>query len=742
MVSEILLNKLINDIMTISSISSDEEEVKLQLGKAISAIFGLDKATFKTLNKDRREANSLNDYLINTKEPYVDNQLSEYSAFKELIEYKNQGYKSCAMIPITTNNDVVVILETLSQEENRFAPNVLEGLRISSFIVGSQLAYAVERKRNLRLANYFDAAFNSTDPQLLVSKNGSVVKANKAAMAIFRSSGMQGRNVNGIIPLKESMFVQNSKSTGMLILRSSKNQRKVYRVSYSAINENMIHVSAADMTNAMYLDDVMNSINKSRDICAITINGSLVIENITENFDKVFKCSKELVCGNSIIDFLDVKEREMFSGMAKEGGREFISGEMYMLLADERPFVHFVIVKSIEGYLMLLIKADMQKRVDDMEEGIEDFISGTSDTVLRVDTFGYIKGCNMSAEELLGYKKDEFIGRELKSIYSTMEILDRDISYARKGMKVNNSYINIIKKDGNPVPAIHSIYSLAGDGGEPDYMVIIRELETKAKLEEKDRMIENQANQIKKLSTASDLKSQFINNISHELKTPLTSIKGFTKLMHDGEFGELNNEQRGYLDTILEESDRLLLIIQQVLDASRLEANKVKLDMRGVDMKSLKDSPSIKALEEAARNKGLKFSWTVDYNVPEIVVDTNRLIQVFVNLIGNSIKFTEHGGIKIRVTRKSKKTVQVDVEDTGIGINDDDKRKIFKKFYEAPKKGLTKQDGAGTGLGLSITRSIINLHGGRISFDSQQGKGTRFYFTLPVSPKQKKKEPV
>ena len=125
MVSEMLLNKLISDIMTVASQTLNEKEVEDKFGTTISTIFGIDKVVFKTIDKDYHEANSLNDYLINTKKPYVDNQLSDYSAFKELIEYKNQGYKSCALIPITTNNDVVVIFETLSKDENRFTPDVL-----------------------------------------------------------------------------------------------------------------------------------------------------------------------------------------------------------------------------------------------------------------------------------------------------------------------------------------------------------------------------------------------------------------------------------------------------------------------------------------------------------------------------------------------------------------------------------------------------------------------------------------
>ena len=239
--------------------------------------------------------------------------------------------------------------------------------------------------------------------------------------------------------------------------------------------------------------------------------------------------------------------------------------------------------------------------------------------------------------------------------------------------------------------------------------------------------------QVKSLKMTSELKSQFIYNISHELKTPLTNIKGFAKLLREGEFGPLNTDQKEYINTILDEADRLMLIITQVLDAAKLEANKVKLDIKEVNLVELASNPSIKAMEESAKNKGLDFSWSVDYDVPAITADPNRLIQVFVNLIGNAIKFTETGKITVHVSKYSKRSVMCEVIDTGIGISDEDKRKIFKKFYQASKKGLLKPDGTGTGLGLAITKEIIDLHRGRIKFDSTQGKGSRFYFTIPIS---------
>jgi two-component system sensor histidine kinase ChiS len=131
----------------------------------------------------------------------------------------------------------------------------------------------------------------------------------------------------------------------------------------------------------------------------------------------------------------------------------------------------------------------------------------------------------------------------------------------------------------------------------------------------------------------------------------------------------------------------------------------------------------------------------VAYDTPRITADPNRLIQVLVNLIGNAVKFTDKGSIEVRVVKKTNRSIECSVSDTGIGISDEDKKKLFRKFYQAPKTDLVKQEQAGTGLGLSITKDIVTLHGGKIGFESELGKGSRFWFTLPINSRAKKKQP-
>ena len=173
------------------------------------------------------------------------------------------------------------------------------------------------------------------------------------------------------------------------------------------------------------------------------------------------------------------------------------------------------------------------------------------------------------------------------------------------------------------------------------------------------------------------------------------------------------------------------------MDVAKLESNKLKLDRQLTEFGKLQENPSMKALEELAKSKNLTLAWNIDYNVPAFSADPNRLIQVLVNLIGNAIKFTESGGITVKVTRKNK-NIRVEVVDTGIGISKEDKAKLFKRRFLQLRNRMTTQTNSGTGLGLSIVKGIVSLHGGRIGVDSEPGKGSTFWFTIPLSEKKKR----
>jgi signal transduction histidine kinase len=232
----------------------------------------------------------------------------------------------------------------------------------------------------------------------------------------------------------------------------------------------------------------------------------------------------------------------------------------------------------------------------------------------------------------------------------------------------------------------------------------------------------------RELEVASKHKSQFLANMSHELRTPLNAILGYTELILDSIYGEPTEKMRTVLERLQANGKHLLGLINDVLDLSKIEAGQLTLSL---DDYSLSDVVHgvVSAVEPLAAEKRLAFKAEVARDLPTGHGDGRRLSQVLLNLVGNAIKFTDKGEVAIRA-EATNGAFTVAVCDTGPGIAAADQAKIFEEFQQADSS-ITRKKG-GTGLGLSIAKRIIEMHGGRIWVESEPGKGSRFYFTLPV----------
>ncbi|HVW02215.1 MAG TPA: response regulator [Planctomycetaceae bacterium] len=227
---------------------------------------------------------------------------------------------------------------------------------------------------------------------------------------------------------------------------------------------------------------------------------------------------------------------------------------------------------------------------------------------------------------------------------------------------------------------------------------------------------------------ANQAKSQFLANISHELRTPMNAIIGMTELALDE---DLPDTVHDYLQTVKESADSLLNLLNELLDISRLEARKFVLEMHPFRLRELLDR-TLKSLAVRAYEKGLEMACDVAPEVPDqLVGDPARLRQILVNLIGNAIKFTEQGEVTVRieVELQSEKDLQLRfaVIDSGVGISPDDQKRIFAPFTQGDAS--TTRQHSGTGLGLAITQQLVGLMGGRIAVTSQLGHGSTFAFT-------------
>jgi len=233
------------------------------------------------------------------------------------------------------------------------------------------------------------------------------------------------------------------------------------------------------------------------------------------------------------------------------------------------------------------------------------------------------------------------------------------------------------------------------------------------------------------------LKSAFLANVSHELRTPMNTIIGYTELLLDSVDGPLNEEQEKSLKKVVANARHLLQLINDVLDVSKIESGKVGVEVKELDLRWLVDSV-IPVFEPLINQKGLTLSVNIDEGLPLIYGDEERIKQILINLLSNAVKFTHKGGITISA-RLSDSGIkpgepaifeEVCIEDTGIGIKEEDLGRIFDKFVQVDPSTVRQYEG--TGLGLSIVRGLVLLHKGKIWVESKYGEGSRFCFTLPI----------
>ena len=334
---------------------------------------------------------------------------------------------------------------------------------------------------------------------------------------------------------------------------------------------------------------------------------------------------------------------------------------------------------------------------------------------------------NKATQELYGYNSEEVVGKTAYELFDTPQAeafsaQDRETLKTGALLDLPEQTVNTRYKG---VRMLHTKrLPILDEAGRPRYLVAISEDITDRKKAETDLVQAREA-----AERASRAKSEFLANMSHEIRTPMNGILGMTELALST---ELNAEQRDYLDMVKVSADALLNLIEDILDFSKIEAGKLELIRTGFSLRdSLADTLTMLAAQ--AHKKGLELIYDVPFDVPDALVgDPGRLRQILVNLVGNSIKFTQEGEVAVSVDTESEtdnhSVLHFTVRDTGIGIPLEKQHKIFEAFEQAD--GSTTRKYGGTGLGLTITRQLVNMMGGRVWIESEPDQGSQFHFTV------------
>lgn len=247
---------------------------------------------------------------------------------------------------------------------------------------------------------------------------------------------------------------------------------------------------------------------------------------------------------------------------------------------------------------------------------------------------------------------------------------------------------------------------------------------------ENSDLYETLLKQNQKLAEMSRLKTQFVSNITHELRTPIHGILGLADLLLEDNEHTLSLDHRRYLEMIRGSGDSLLELVDHILDLTKYQSGLINLNVKKINLKRVILETAEKFQEEFQKQES-EFSLDWPDSIPDIYGDENEIRVLIRDLIGNAIKFTHHGQVTIS-SQRAGEMLKVCVQDTGVGIEETDQPSIFEEFRQVD--GNMNRSFGGSGLGLAIAKKIVDLHGGRIWVESKKGTGSYFYFTLPLTP--------
>ena len=497
-------------------------------------------------------------------------------------------------------------------------------------------------------------------------------------------------------------------------------------------------------TAPLVLGFVFGMLGKQKSLSEIISRGKKEWEAIFDAYtDPVFVTDTEgliLRCNREFIDKLNLSYQDVIGKPASKIFPSFIKREQNEIFVDEinwlggtfemrvcplqaqnAPSKSIFILRDISERKKYTAEINRQKQFSDS------LVSTSPTAIVVLDSSENIISYNPSFERLFGYSNDEITGKNIDELITTPESAQDASEYTRQAMSGVVHFISQRRRKDNSLIDVEIFgVPIIVDDKKNGALAIYHDI---------SELIRAQ----REAEQASVAKSEFLANMSHEIRTPMNGVIGMLELALDT---SLTAEQKDYLQTSLQSAETLLSIINDILDFSKIESGKFELEQIDFNLRNTVEDVAY-TLANRAQEKGLELACLINPDlVTDLRGDPNRLRQVLVNLIGNAIKFTHHGEIVVHVEpvrdTETHATINIAIQDTGIGIPVDRQAAIFERFTQAD--GSTTRTFGGTGLGLTITKMIVDAMGGKIGLNSTPGVGSSFWIeiTLKKQPASKR----
>ena len=423
-----------------------------------------------------------------------------------------------------------------------------------------------------------------------------------------------------------------------------------------------------------------------------------VANEMTENFNKekvrVEEINRDLQEALSIVE-VNLKER------------------------DQKQKVIINILEDVE---------EEKKIIEKLAKDLEKFklaVDNVSDQIVITDSNGIIIYANQGLQNITGYKVKEVLDKKVgtKNLWGGMMGQDFYKNLWHRLAVEKKPFIGDIKnrrKNGKMYEARAYISPILDSAGQVLFYVAI----------ERDVTIEKEIDR---------MKTEFVSVASHQLRTPLSAVKWYLEMLLAGDAGKINKEQEDFLHQAYDSNERMIALVNGLLNVSRIEAGRLSIEPKVTDIIQLSQTVIGELMPLIQKNK-IKFKFLKSGKLPLIKVDSELISQVIMNLLSNAIKYTPAGGKVDYKVELLKNEIKFIVKDTGLGIPNNQQKRIFERFFRADN--VIVKDTEGTGLGLYVAKSVVELSGGKIDFVSRENKGSTFWFTLPLTGSKRVKGEV